>query len=188
MSLLSVDYQQRARAKRDALVEARRRTLPPEEGKGEDAEAAAAPTLASAPPEEEGTGEEAAVVAPSAATPPPDQRSPEEKEARAVEDVLGDKVVSLKEAPPRSRGSSSKDAPATLEDVGSEEDLAKLTLDGLKRLARAASVDPPKPLNKARLLSSLLDVYRRGQQRPSARPSGIDEEEEEASLGSSCTR
>ncbi|NCW90448.1 MAG: hypothetical protein EBV73_07920, partial [Rhodocyclales bacterium] len=90
------------------------------------------------------------------------------------------------EAPPRSRGS--KDAPATLQDVGSEEDLAKLTLDGLKRLARAASVDPPKPLNKARLLSSLLDVYRREQQRPSACPSGVDKEEEEASLGSSCTR
>jgi hypothetical protein len=160
--MLSPDFHQRARAKLAALLLEAGRAPPP---------LLAEEALAEAPP--------APALAPAA-----EQRAPEEEKAPA-EDVVGDKIVSLKEAPPRARGSS-KDGPSRLQDVDSEEDLAKLTLDGLKRLAKAASVDLPKPLSKPKLLASLLDVYRRA----AAAPAGVEEEEEEAALGpsSACTR
>ena len=166
MSLLTPDFHQRARDKRDALLLERR-------GLQVDAPPAAPPVLPY-PPQPESASEPALISR-------SEQHASEEKESEQAEDVISDKIVSLKEASARARGSS-KDAPSSLRDVDSEEDLSKLTLDGLKRLAKAASVELPKPLNKAKLLSSLLDAYRR--QRG---PSASDQEEEEA-VSSSCTR
>ena len=168
MSLLSPDFHQRARAKRDALLLERRRLQ------------VGAPPAAPQPPPDAPRPEEASEPALS---PLGEQPAPEEKDSERAEDVIGDKIVSLKEASYRARGSNSRDAPASLRDVDSEEDLSRLTLDGLKRLAKASSVELPKPLNKTKLLTSLLDEYRREHRRGSS----ADEEEEEA-VSSSCTR
>lgn len=161
MSLLSPDFHQRAREKRDRLLLARHaagdRPLPCGETiLGDDlstAEAAASP-----PPEDDG--------------------------------IVSDKIVSLKEvaAAARTRGTS-KDPPASLQELESLEDLGKLTLDGLKRLAKAAGVDLPKPLVKAKLLAALEAVYRSHQQDGDAGSEAPEAAyQEDAAPSSSCVR
>lgn len=104
--------------------------------------------------------------------------------------IVSDKIVSLKEvtAAARTRGTS-KDPPASLQELESPEDLGKLTLDGLKRLAKAAGVDLPKPLVKAKLIAALEAVYKSHQQNGDAGSEAPEATyQEDAAPASSCVR
>lgn len=165
MSLLSPDFHQRAREKRDRLL-ARR----------------AAPSVRSDRPPPDGEsilGDDLQADEAAASLPPEDDT------------IVSDKIVSLKEvtAAARTRGTS-KDPPASLQELEGPQDLGKLTLDGLKRLAKASGVELPKPLVKAKLVAALEAVYRSHQQHGDAgsEASEATDQEDAAPSSTSCVR
>lgn len=71
---------------------------------------------------------------------------------------VDEKLVRL--ADTAGRKSAVKEAPASLDLVSSEEDIAKFTLEGLKKLARSCGVELPKYANKAAAAGLIIDAYR----------------------------
>lgn len=201
--LLHPEFHRRAAEKRERLLlEAVAQAPPPSllppveappplvEGKGasecpqgrEDVGGQSSSFPAPAPPGPEG-GEAPEVEDPS--RPLEELVRPLQGEEPPTTAVLEDKIVSLKEGPGRRRGAvSAADGPASIKDVESEEQLQRLTLDGLKRLAKECSLAVPKAASKSKLLASVVDAYRR-RQRDGA--SSSDEEEEAHAPGASSS-
>ena len=74
--------------------------------------------------------------------------------------IFEERLVRLSDVP-AGRKSILKDSPASLDLVSSEEDIAKFSLEALKKLAKASSLEHPKNANKAAIVSLLVDVYRK---------------------------
>jgi hypothetical protein len=124
------------------------------------------------PPEAKGALDELADqgrdAAESIPRPSPCERIDEECASPAPGAVVYDeKLVKLTDVSLGRKAGLKTLAPSTLDLLEDEADLPKLSLDALKKLAKASSVDIPKQGNKAAILSVLLDAYRTRKSLPS---------------------
>jgi hypothetical protein len=90
--------------------------------------------------------------------------------------VVNEKLVKLTDL--GGRKTVLKDCPSHLDLVASEDDIPKFSLEALKKLAKAASLELPKQVNKPTVIALLVDAYRN-------RKSGGSEMREEE--GAACS-
>jgi len=90
--------------------------------------------------------------------------------------VVNEKLVKLADL--GSRKTVLKDCPSNLDLVASEDDIPKFSLEALKKLAKTASLELPKQVNKPAVIALLVDAYRN-------RKSGGGEVHEEESVACS---
>jgi len=86
--------------------------------------------------------------------------------------VVNEKLVKLADL--GSRKTVIKDCPSNLDLVASEDDLPKFSLEALKKLAKTASLELPKQVNKPAVIALLVDAYR------NRKPGGGEVREEES--------
>jgi hypothetical protein len=72
--------------------------------------------------------------------------------------VVNEKLVKLSDVAVRKV--ALKDCPVSLDLVASEEDIAKYSLEALKKLAKASALELPKQVNKPTAVSLLVNAYR----------------------------
>jgi len=162
MSLLSLDFEAKSQAKLRRLLEEKKTALPPS-------------ILESAAHEEVACAAEKDFAELLAATDVPEARAEDTMHA-ASEVVVNEKLVKLSEL--CGRKTVLKDCPASLDLVGSEEDIPKFSLEALKKLAKSASLELPKQVNKPAVIALLVDAHR-------SRKSGGSEMREEESAACS---
>ena len=90
--------------------------------------------------------------------------------------VVNEKLVKLADI--GSRKTVFKDCPSNLDLVAAEDDIPKFSLEALKKLAKTASLELPKQVNKPAVIALLVDAYRN-------RKSGGGEVREEESVACS---
>jgi hypothetical protein len=74
--------------------------------------------------------------------------------------VVEERIVRLADVAAPGRRPALKDPPAALHCVASEEELGRYSLEALKKLAKASSLELPKQASKAAVLAALTDVFR----------------------------
>jgi len=74
--------------------------------------------------------------------------------------VVEERLVRLADVAAPGRRPALKDPPAALHCVASEEELGRYSLEALKKLAKASSLELPKQASKTAVLAALTDVFR----------------------------